>query len=72
VTLALQQFGGKEDWVSKTLLKHFMASIIQVGKELELFCDIAAGWRCAKRISANDKKQFHVKVPLQFFAAVVG
>lgn len=27
----LNEFGGKDDWVSKTVLKHQMATILQVG-----------------------------------------
>jgi hypothetical protein len=30
VTRAFAEFGSKDDWVSKTLLKHALAAIIQV------------------------------------------
>jgi hypothetical protein len=30
ITLAFQRWGSQEDWVSKVLLRHALASIIQV------------------------------------------
>jgi hypothetical protein len=31
VTTAMAQYGSQDDWMSKTLLKHYLASVIQVG-----------------------------------------
>jgi hypothetical protein len=34
----MAQYGSQDDWMSKTLLKHYLASVIQVGGEDAAIC----------------------------------